>query len=125
MSVEGESLHVDRRLRSGVQRLAQGRSSVWPNAQYDPALLVQAGFIDENHLRTPAGSELVDLIVPLEDLFAHSRDGGIEGLARVVPCEREYARELECLGRVVDRIEVVKLEASLDHGGACCRGRRE
>src|SRR5262245_51686644 len=77
MSVERESPHVDCRLRSSVERLAQSRSSVWPYAQHDPVLLVQTGFIDENRLRLPARRELVDLVMPLEDFFMHSRDGRI------------------------------------------------
>src|SRR5262245_60567136 len=125
MSVERESPHVDCRLSSSVQRLAQSRSSVWPYAQYDSALLVQTGFIDENHLRTPARRELVDLVIPLEDLFRHSRDGRIEGLARVMPREREHARELERFRRVVDRIDVVEHKAWPDHSSACCLGRRK
>src|SRR5262245_58627717 len=82
MSVEREPPHVDFRLRSSVQRLGQRPSAICPYAQYGPALLVQTGFIDENHLRTPARRALVDLVIPLEDLFVHSRDGRIEGLAR-------------------------------------------
>src|SRR5262245_6779194 len=125
MSVERESPHVDCRLRSSVQRLAQSRSSVWPYAQYDPAFLVQTGFIDENHLRTPARRQLDDLVIPLEDLFTHSRDGRSEGLARIMPRESEHARELERFRRVVDRIDVVKHKAGPNHDATCFLRRRE
>src|SRR5262245_3813407 len=113
------------RLRGSVQSRDQRGSSVGLDTQYHPPLLVRAGFVDENQLRIPTCCELIELVVALKDLLVHSGNSGIEGLAGVLPLERQYARELECFRPVVDVVDVLKFEAGSNHDGTGLLRRRE
>jgi hypothetical protein len=117
MVVEWKPSHVQLGLRSGCNRLDQGRGSVRLHAQYDSALLVQAGFVHQKHLRIPTRREFIELVVALKDLLMRSVSR-FEGLAWVVPRERKYASELECFRYIVDFMDVMKLKGRAYHDWA-------
>jgi len=87
------------------------------NSEYNSAPLEQARFVGENHLRIPTRRKFVELIVALKNFLIHASDGGFKGLAWILPGEREYASEFECLRYVVDLVDITKLKAGADYDG--------